>query len=727
MRRKLKALSNQEEEDKEENVEIFGRFLYDSFKSINSSIFDLQLRHYADYLHHFGFSVERETRQSHEVFTEAMAMDVDHSEDDVVPSAGWGIGEAERKEADARAKEVGPLEGITSAETIVKQLVEPYMRVTWRQSLQQCSIKKARVLYRWLCENVDVDILDSPSADNVMPHNSPPAGKADMARNSSLRNKKGKTSLDCNPVIAMEEFIEPLQLALQERRANCHVMAQLYLRFLQIAGLSGEVVVGALRRRAPEDAIEWAWNIVQLPHNNDTPMQYLVDVALSVIAVPLRPVSSGKDAGEEVPVAKGIPKTESAHRKPKVPSMPEQRPKRGIFETPVLEPWGFTENRVTDFYFSTHPVKFFSTHFPTHVRHTLLMSRIRKSVWEAAPCLTHDFFRFPVALHSHKRHCSFTCRATPFYISLINEKPERTELCCVVFKGPLGDLPENSSSVTPLNPQWVWHQREEVNGCETFTITVPESGFYSVVIGAREIRKDPFSAFISDDAFVPIVCYQVLVMFVPYPQPVLPRQHFTPSICKLFEPLTYQVKEGVVRFVVMPSCANVAGVAVVMLNPGDGSRELVTFLNFSPASAAYTGDAELTSGREAEVWILYAAPDRDYMNVTDLRNTSRGRKRSSVSFFSDDHTGTDEQAKLRVEPSAACKSMFMPFVTSIEVKKMLHDPKRSLLIQPRPALDKEQRPMLRRLIGVTPELYKEATLVAVRNVQTTGSFFAKRQ
>ncbi|ORC88056.1 uncharacterized protein TM35_000181130 [Trypanosoma theileri] len=752
-------------ESEEVQIESFGRHLFDMFnKNVRPSIFDLQLRYYGDYLHHFGFSIEKEMRRQqqpsfapsptngngvqhlhqsrngyhHNTLTPGM-YDVGASVDDLVADAGWDIGKEEREEADAQARSVGPMEGCTKLEEVVAKIVEPYMQTSWRQNATQCAMKKMRAIYYWLCENMTVE-LPSPNAggeettnantnNNANSHNvNTKAGNAAAGggRRSAGRGG-GRRPAAGDPPPPAPPPADPHVAALERRTADPTTLAGLYVAFLRAAGVAAEVVAGYLRGRAPGEVFPWAWNVVHIPHNEPAVRRYLVDVALSAYNGPLRPVTLAKDTAEEPEQAKTTaPKETSAPRSKRTGTIQEEKPKRGLLEGPTLLTSVTQTKHIESFYFNTHPEEFCATHLPNDGRHTLLMSAPRKVQWENAPCLTHTFFRFPLALSSHRRRCNFTARSTPFYVGLVNNKPEGTELCCVLFRGPLSELPEDCSTATSIGPQWVWHQREEATGCETFTMMVPEAGYYSIIIGARRIRKDPYSTVIADEPFLPVVAYQVLVTFVPCQFPQLPRQIFGPSVCKLFAPLTHQVSEGKTQFIVMPSCANVASVAVVSKRPSDGSRELLGFLPFVDKCVAYIGDVTLVSGTEVELWMLYAAPDHNYVNAANLPHMLTSFQPNVSPAHSDEDGNRDAIQQLTTPHTSRCDLLFVPVVMRIEVKKMIAALKGPAYIQPQPSLEEEQQLTLRRLIGVTSELYHEATDIAIKKSNPVGSYFAEK-
>ncbi|ESL07068.1 hypothetical protein TRSC58_05249 [Trypanosoma rangeli SC58] len=736
MSRKSKAPPGAVDETEEMRVGKFGRFLYESFdQTFRPSVFDLQLRYYGDYLHHFGFSMEAETKGRRRSFlsdsksatSPNVALSPLHEAvahvDDPVADAGWGIAEEERKEADAQARAVGPLDVSTKLEEMTMKVVEPFQRVTWRQSMTQCAMKKARALYCWLCENITVEIRLPPA---VAEEEAAAAAKKEVGGkgNAASRNLKRKAGTDAQLATAPVEVVDPFVTVMQERTTDPLMLARLYQKCLHHAKVESKVVEGRVRGRAPEETIEWAWNIVSIPQEEDSVKRYLVDVALSSYTGPLRHVTRSKDVVEEMDAVKesnlkGTPPAKS--NRPIVIS--NEKPTRSPIDAPALVSSRSAKKRMESFYFNTHPQQFCATHFPKTSLDTLLLTPPRQVAWEDAPCLTHTFFRFPLALSSHRRRCFFTVRSTPFYISFVNEKPERVELTCFIYKGTLEMLPEDLSTATPLGPQWVWHQREETTSCETFTLMVPEAGYYGVVVGARDIRQDPFTAVISEELFVPVVAYQVLVTFVPDQVPRLPRQYFTPSVCKLLAPLTHQLPEGVTQFVVMPSCANVAGVAVVSRQSTEGTRDLLAFLPFSSKLVAYTGEVTLTSGCEVEVWILYAAPDHNYVNTTELPRVEPSF-RHQVSLAC-----PDADASCGVTPpptTTGTKSVFLPFVTGIAVKKFGAAGKGVCHIQPQPTLEDEQQPTLRRLIGVTPELFREAAAAISNKSRPVGSYFERK-
>ncbi|EKF38663.1 hypothetical protein MOQ_001127 [Trypanosoma cruzi marinkellei] len=743
MNRRTKASPAAVEETEDTRVENFGRYIYDSFlKTVSPSIFEPQLRYYGDYIHHFGFFVEAKTRAQSVSFLpstkpphgrhDGLSFSHDGAAcgDDVVVDAGWGIGESEQKEADAQARAVGPLDAVTKLEEITAKVIAPFQQSTWRQSGTQCLMKKARALYCWLCENITVELPSPSSAVEEEAASAVSTAKKVAGRKGTAasRSSKRKVGVDVQSTTVPVEVVDPLETAICKRTADPLILARLYQKCLYWAQVESKVVEGYVRGRAPEEVIEWAWNIVCIPQGENSMTRYLVDVALSAYTGPLRHTTRNKDVVEETeadrePSSKDLPSAKS--KRPAVPQ--KEKPKQNVLDGPILASSVSAEKCMESFYFNTHPQEFCFTHLPKESQNTLLLNPPRKTLWEGAPCLTHTFFRFPLALQSHRRRCLFTVRSTPFYISLVNEKPERTELSCFIYKGTLEALPEDLSTATPLGPQWVWHQREEATNSETFTIMVPEAGHHSVVVGARTIRQNPFTAVVSEELFVPVVAYQVLVTFVPHQLPQFPRQYFTPSVCKLLAPLTPHVPEGSTNFVVMPSCPNVAGVAVVSKQPSEGARSLLAFLTFSPQNVAYTGNVVLTSGSEAEVWILYAAPDHNYVNLTEL---PRAEPRFQTRFPS---VGSDVGNSRCVSPHLSLQKskresnlLFLPFVTGIDVKKPSAAVTGGCYIQPQPTLEEEKEPTLRRLIGVTPELLEEATAAMLNKLPPVGSYFDKK-
>ncbi|KAF8288509.1 hypothetical protein TcYC6_0034900 [Trypanosoma cruzi] len=743
MNRRTKAPSVAVEETEDTRLENFGRFLYDSFvKNVCPSIFEPQLRYYGDYIHHFGFFVEVNTKGQSVSFLSSTKHPhgrhdgVSFSHDgaacggDVVVDAGWGIGESEQKEADAQARAVGPLDGVTKLEEITAKVIAPFQQTTWRQSGTQCLMKKARALYCWLCENVTVELPSpSPAVEEEAAPAATTAKKVTGRRGAAAsRNAKRKLGVDVQFTTAPVEVVDPLEAAMRKRTADPLILARLYQKCLYWAQVESKVVEGYVRGRAPEEVMEWAWNIVCIPQGENSMTRYLVDVALSAYTGPLRYTTRNKDVVEEAeagrePSSKDLPSVKS--KRLAVPQ--KEKPKQNVLDGPILASSVSAEKCMESFYFNTKPQEFCFTHLPKESHNTLLLNPPRKSLWEGAPCLTHTFFRFPLALQSHRRRCLFTVRSTPFYISLVNEKPERTELSCFIYKGTLEALPEDLSTATPLGPQWVWHQREEATNSETFTIMVPEAGYHSVVVGARTIRKDPFTAVVSEELFVPVVAYQVLVTFVPHQLPQFPRQYFTPSVCKLLAPLTPHVPEGSTHFLVMPSCPNVAGVAIVSKQPSEGDRLLLAFLTFSPQNVAYTGTVVLTSGSEAEVWILYAAPDHNYVNLTELPRAEPRFQTRLPPLGSD--VGVAHGVLPHISPQKPKREsnlLFFPFVTGIEVKKPGAAVNEGRYIQPQPTLEEEKQLTLRRLIGVEPELLDEATAAMLKRSLPVGSYFEKK-
>ncbi|KAH9600751.1 hypothetical protein LSM04_004202 [Trypanosoma melophagium] len=124
--------------------------------------------------------------------------------------------------------------------------------------------------------------------------------------------------------------------------------------------------------------------------------------------------------------------------------------------------------------------------------------------------------------------------------------------------------------------------------------------------------------------------------------------------------------------------------------------------------------------------MLYAAPDHNYVNATDLPHMVTTFQQNVSPAHSDDDSNRDAAHQLTPPRTLRCDLSFLPFVMKIEVKKMIVAPKGPPCIQPQPSLEEEQRLTLRRLVGVTPELYHEATDIAMKKSNPVGSYFAEK-
>ncbi|CUI14561.1 Hypothetical protein, putative [Bodo saltans] len=120
------------------------------------------------------------------------------------------------------------------------------------------------------------------------------------------------------------------------------------------------------------------------------------------------------------------------------------------------------------------------------------------------------------------------------------------------------------ATAEPIDGKFVWQQRDEGNsGKVTFSIMMPDVGNYVVAIGGRS-NKRMCGSTLPDGAYFPtVLMYQVLVNFVSVNDPMFPRQHLSPTIVKLLEPLRHKVLGGPQRFAVAPCVPNILAVGVV--------------------------------------------------------------------------------------------------------------------------------------------------------------------
>jgi hypothetical protein len=764
----------------------FGEALHKSFsQQVDDAAAKLPLTRYADYLHHFGFSVERESRargaaahvtddlsKPYSPTTTAAATRagsspasrhlINHSSEDpsgLADTADWGISEELKMEADGRCESVGVVAGATDWGAVATQLTAPFSSVTWRQTATQCAIKKARCIYAWLCAHVALQLRLLDEAAGEADGGAVAANAAKPARNAPANKKASRPAKKKEAATAQEpaKLADPLTQAMAARRATPALLAQLYASMLGAVGLKSEVVAGQLKGAAAGEAVEWVWNIVRIDGRS-----YLVDAAAALYDGTLRSSSNAMMPSSTVAVTTTAASADVA-------------------KPPVTAAGGGTSHNATagdgsetvggcgaprllsgpspalrrDFFFFTHPCLFLSSHLPTNTASSLVALPTKSVHWLMQPRVTPAFYHFGLQLTSHPTYATISASSAPSYLSLMNRTPGTTELCCVLFSGTLQTLSEDVTRNTPLGPGWVWHQRDDAANIETFTLTVPQAGYYVAVVGARAIRADPYSATIigaAEAAFTPVVSYEVRIDFTPSGVPVLPRQYFSPSICRLMQPLCAQITPGTQKFSVMPSCSNVLSVAVVrravpqqavptssttaVTNDSSSSgRSLISFLPFQMKRAAFEGFAEVKAGDVIELWVLYAAPD---CNGQQLSQRVGAMKATTTETPAEVETKLVDNKKKKApaaEPHLVGESqlsrlthalsrgeVFQLFVGSIEVRHYTSSTVMQI-IQPQPTVEQEQATTLRRLAGVTDALLKEAEHTAQYQVTPVGSYF----
>ncbi|CAG9571356.1 conserved hypothetical protein [Leishmania major strain Friedlin] len=750
----------------------YGASLYEAHTHLpEAAVARLPLNRYADYLRHFGFSMERESRGAAAPGT-TLALDCtspNHKTQapldgrwgkrvetdtsyDPVEVAGWGLPEALRCEADQQCNAVGSLSDATEWSAIAKQLVHPFMSVTWRQTATQCTMKKACCVYMWLCSHMTLQV-SVPGAEEDAKEDSggvSTVGLPSAAKAASLARKANRPARKVKEVPTTLEPAappDPLLVALQTRRAPAPVLADVYMHMLTSVGVLCEVVVGQLKGAAPEEAFEWSWNMVTVDGR-----QYLVDVSAALSNGVLRSAASYSDVPSSVAVpeaGKGQRAGNAAGRgKAATPS--QSSPPAGSGAVPCSESVQLlpvTPERLRrEFFFFAHPTYFLASHFPADPAKALVRTAMRAVQWGVRPRLTPAFYYYGLQLASHKTHSTFAASGSPSYVSFVNHHASTTELCCALYMGTLGTLPEDLSQTAPLGAEWVWHQREESTSTDTFTLTVPQAGYYVVVIGARPIRADPYSAVFTvagETAFTPVVSYEMRVGFTPSSSPVLPRQYLSPSICRLITPLCSQILPGKHTFCVMPSCSNVLAVAVVKFVAAAATRTLLSLLPFQPRSAAFEGDVDVRSGECVEVWVLYGAPDRNGQELSQRAAAAAPPKAAATpcrsptpaaKFKAADKKKREASAEHQQQLSALESQLahltqalhkgevFQRCVGGIEVRHFV-SPAVVGVIQPQPMVEQEQSITLRRLAGVTDALLREAEEVVRRQPAPVGSYF----
>lgn len=784
----------------------FGDALYKSFvQQPEDAAARLPLTRYADYLHHFGFSVERESRggggagcldgDMNKATTTATRSSPSPGSGPLIncscedPSAlsdtaDWGLSEDIKTEADQRSESVGALGGVSDCGAVAKQLTAPFHSVTWRQTATQCAMKKARCVFTWLCANIALQLRP---LDEAADGGGQAAGTPKSQRSAPGSIRANRPSKKEKEAAAAQEPVGPVDLlaqAMTARRATPPLLAQLYASMLGAVGVKCEVVAGQLKGVAPGEAFDWAWNKVCIDSRF-----YLVDVAAALSdgvlraasdAVPtVAAVAGGGKPGTSSPANGGGAATTTAAATTATvatgagnggggASLKTTAADEAIADAAGAGSYGIPCLRSStppamrrDFFFFTHPCLFLSSHLPTNAAASLVVLPTKALHWILQPCVTPAFYHYGLQLVSHPSHATISAGSAPSYVSLMNKAPGTTELCCVLFSGTLQSLPEDVARNTPLGPEWVWHQRDDTANVETFTLTVPQAGYYVAVVGARSIRADPYSATIAaasaEAAFTPVVSYEVRVGFTSSGAPVLPRQYLSPSICRLMRPLCAQITPGTQKFSVMPSCSNVLSVAVVRRTappspPQQGSsatenshnssddgngRSLITFLPFQMERAAFEGSVGVRAGDIIELWLLYGAPDRNGQQLTQRVNAMKANvsveepaaaeakavnKKKKKTAMAESHAMDNEALVQQLDYALSRGEVFQLFVGSIEVKHFV-SPAVMSIIQPQPTVEQEQAVTLRRLAGVTDALLSEAEHTAQYQATPVGSYF----
>ncbi|KAK7196572.1 hypothetical protein NESM_000595400 [Novymonas esmeraldas] len=767
----------------------FGATLYDAHAHLpEAAAVRLPLTRYADYLHHFGFSMERESGAAPAPVTStaAAAVPLDGRRSlgaegdgahEPVDVAGWGIEEALRVDADARSTAVGALRDASTWSSIAEQLAAPFTAVTWRQTATQCTIKKARCVYMWLCTNMTLQVAAAETAEDAGDDGvrAPGGSRPPSQRTASSTQKSGRTVRKAKEVPAALEPAappDPLAVALQTRRAPASVLADVYMRMLTDVGVTCEVVAGQLKGAAPEEAVEWRWNIVTVDGK-----QHLVDVsaalssgvlrsgAASSSSSPLAAAGSAEAAGSAVrrgsgggsgrgkaggAAAAAAAAAQSASASSSAAASEAAALLGGSVRLLPVAPAAMRR----DFFFFAHPSAFLRSHLPTQPDKALVRTVLKALQWGVQPRLTPAFYHYGLQLHSHQTHSAFVANGSPSYLSLIHRHASRTELCCVLYVGTLRTLPEDLSRTAPLGAEWVWQQRAESSDVNTFTLTVPQAGYYVVVVGARSIRGDPYSAVVAvpgERDFSPVVSYEMRVGFTPSSAPVLPRQYLSPSICRLMTPLCAQLAPGRHPFRVMPSCCNVRAVAVVRCGASSAAaaaaRVLLCFLTFQPRRAVFEGAVDVRSGDVVEVWVLYGAPDRNGQQLRQrvaattapptapaaTAGASAGgrgsaskaadKKMKKGEAAAEQQRHSAEEAQLASLAQALHRGeVFQRCVGGVEVRHFV-SPVVVSIIQPQPTVEQEVGITLRRLAGVTEALLSEADQAVRHQPTPVGSCF----
>ncbi|CCW65465.1 unnamed protein product [Phytomonas sp. EM1] len=749
----------------------------------------LQLSRFGDYLHHFGFSLELEaaTREGYATPMPNTKVPKVHAKETLDREGLPSIDTAEIDTYSSHmASEMRDKLPTMDLGALAVSVSAPYDGASWRQTKEGCELMKVRCLYQWLCGYFEIclhELVDPQGAgekrdeDSTKPTESFPGARTKAAtgrpnvnlRATMLKNKNQKAVVVEEPAPPPD----PIETALRTHVATPRTVAVIYQRMLQAVNVPCEVVEGWLKGYAPGEAFEWTWNRVQV-YGRD----YLVDIAGSIYRGPLRctgqpvnplgllskgqgslgaatshktagPLNLGKRQPEKRDVSVGSTSTTRSISQVELPNVSLGKMPRFL-----------TTQQVVDSYFFVCPEHFIHTHFPRDPRDSLLKQPPPRVAWDVSPRLAESYFRHSgLSLRSHCRTSLLSFCTSPFYITFLNETPSTTELCCVLYPGTLKELPEDLNGAQPLGPQWVWNQRQESTCEETFTLMVPQSGFYCVVIGARLIRADPYnSTVVSAEEFIPLVRYQVKVKFIPSSIPLLPRQHLSPVICRLISPLSQQLQEGKHKFAVMPSCSNISAVAVVVCRPGNretadsDTRRVQQFLRFLPERAAYEGEVMLHAGHLVEVWVLYGGPDRNGQTFEERVKLARPaadghsssaqnpqaavpRMKRPASFkkkpLKRDVAAAEASVMIEETRSLARRlaeaQVFIPMITNIEVRLLLSKDV-DTMIQPQPSIEVERAATWRRLMGNTSELHRESVDQQQRlpRIGCVGTYFNGR-
>ena len=533
---------------------------------------------YKDWLHYFGFSVERElmwrshlidpqpnnnnkTTRTPSVSHTHVARDKASSDpifDNTVDPLFEGAEEFARlhcfEAVDRHALAIVPDENKSSLTALAVALTEPFKQVRWSMTQTQCTNFKIRAVYRWMCEYITLVL--SGAAASQPPPQSEPKSKA----------TKGKPSpVEVNNIPSPSGSVMSPEQLLISRSGDPLVIATFFTEVLKIAGVKCEVIKGTLKGSLdalgkPTGFLPWAWNVVSIPlepsvSGQNSQICLLVDVALSLCYVSMNAAQNKLTTSSPVPVATG--------GTPADLSIPDLS--YSISKPTFAQPQDFSKH-FQPFYFYCDVKKFLPLHYPEDSTHLYVNKMLSRTAWEVYPRLSHEFFLHQLRLDSHVRRLTFSVKAAPVYLSLKQLNPAHTELVGKVYRGFMNAQNQQLSlnEGNAVDSRFVWSNREEKSGRHTFTIMTPDTGNYTLVIGARTCHTKIATTDLPTSPFDVVVQYQFSVNFVPVNEAVVPRQLLSPSFMKLAEPQPFgKIQCGPQKFVIVPTTPRILAVAIV--------------------------------------------------------------------------------------------------------------------------------------------------------------------
>lgn len=477
-----------------------------------------------------------------------------------VDSACWTLAPTGYATVDEYALGLGALLTSQTTLAVTEQCIQPYKQVTWRLNEYSCQHYKLRSIYRWLCHNMKVTFPVKASTGPTVTIQEPAAvaGGKDAKKAPAPPPKKGG-AVDATQALPVSNA-NPNDTVLISRTADPIQMAHLFAQMCGEAGIECEVVKGTLKGcldqlGKPFNFVPWAWNIVKALDPSGNVKQYLVDLALSTMYV--FPYEGSGAPGRRI----GTPGSGSAANPSASPPAPSAPPSTSTTSSPKYLDLATGTKVFEPFYYFTDPKQFAPLHFPDDFSKSLLQHMVTKTQWEVAPRLSHEFFALKLRLDSHRRRALFTAKSTPIYVTVFADELKTTDLTCKVYRGQPSQVDFYASE--PIDAKYVWQQREEKERRVTFSMMVPDVGYYTIAIGGRS--NPPLGgAQFPQGCYTPaVLVYQVLINFVSVNETLFPLQHMSPTIAKITEPLNHKVLLGAQRVSVVPMVPNVMAIGVV--------------------------------------------------------------------------------------------------------------------------------------------------------------------